>query len=107
MSNILNPDLINWTESKIKGFLSKELINLDNGSLKLVKIEPQSNYPVHLHPDKTEYAYVLQGAPEFLINNTCHKGSQGMFFIFPAKTEHAIFNNSSSPCLILVGSITS
>lgn len=102
---IINTDLIEWTSSKVKGFLSKELINLNNGGLKLVKIEPHSKYPIHEHPDKTEFVYVLQGNPEFLIDNICHKGSQGMFFIFPAKSSHAIFNESSSACLILVGAI--
>lgn len=47
----------------MKGFAGKELISLDAGGLKLIKIEPHANYPEHLHPDKTEYAYTLEGQP--------------------------------------------
>jgi len=68
MENKIKPELLNWTPGKVNGFYGKSLIDIDNGSVKQVKIEPLSNYPQHVHPDKTEYAYVIEGKPEFVID---------------------------------------
>jgi quercetin dioxygenase-like cupin family protein len=96
-----------WIEGKIKGFFGKELLNLQNGSVKLVEIAPKSKYPVHVHPDKTEYAYVLKGAPSFVIGAVSFNGVEGEFFTFPAKEDHAILNTTDKPCTLLVGAIIS
>jgi len=87
----------------VKGFAGKELISLDAGGLKLIKIEPHANYPEHLHPDKTEYAYTLEGQPEFTIDNEHYKSKPGDFFIFPQNIKHSISNPANIGCIILVG----
>ena len=48
----IEPDLLDWTSGKVKGFFSKELLNLDAGNLKLIKIDPYAIYPGHIHPEK-------------------------------------------------------
>lgn len=105
METHMNPDLQEWTNTTIKGFKSKILLSRENGSFKQVKVDPKSSFPSHLHPDKTEFVYVLQGNPEFLIDNVCHKGAPGLFFIIPPNVNHAIYNNTETPCLLLVGAI--
>lgn len=105
MDTIIKQATLNWKEGKIKGFLSKQLIDLDNGGLKLIKVEPSSEYPLHLHPDRTEFIYVLEGTPGITIDTEHHKGSQGDFFILPHGIKHAIYNEQSSECILLVGAI--
>lgn len=105
MKNKIEVNKLDWIEGKVKGFLGKELISQANGALKLVKVMPNATYPIHIHPDKTEFAYVLEGLPGFLINSEVHSGKKGDFFIFPFDTKHAIYNNSNYECILLVGSI--
>lgn len=96
---------LEWNIGKVKGFSGKDFIDLSNGAVKLVKIEPMSVYPEHIHPDKTEYAYVIEGNPEFLIDNQCFIGKAGDFFIFPSSIKHAIKNNTVFESIVLIGSI--
>lgn len=64
-----------------------------------------SVYPEHLHPDKTEYAYVVSGNPEFSIDNEYFIGKSGDFFIFPCNVKHSIKSNTVVECLVLIGFI--
>jgi len=105
MKNKIIPAEMNWDKGKVEGFLGKEFISLTNGGLKLIKVEPLAQYPEHIHPDKTEFAYVLEGIPEFVINSEAYLGKVGDVFIFPFNTKHAIKNSTSTPCLLLIGSI--
>ncbi|MHB8260002.1 MAG: cupin domain-containing protein [Bacteroidia bacterium] len=105
MENKIKPSELDWTTGKVKGFCGKELIDIDKGSVKLVKISPFATYPDHVHPDKTEYAYVIAGCPEFEIDNKHYTSEQGDFFIFPTKVKHAIKNKTDAECILLIGAI--
>lgn len=94
-----------WISAQVKGFYGKELIHCLNGGVKMIKIESKTSYPEHIHPDKTEYAFVIEGCPEFLINGLFFKAEAGDFFIFSPHVKHAIKNNSNRECRILIGSI--
>lgn len=91
-NNIVIPDKLAWTEGKVKNFFGKDLIALQNGSLKLVKVAPFSAYPEHVHQDKTEYVYILHGEPSFVIDGNHFDGKPNEFFVFPQKSIHAILN---------------
>ncbi len=105
MNYKIEPDTLNWDSGQVKGFLGKEFLKLDNGGVKLVKIEAQAIYPEHIHPDKTEYAFVVDGTPSFVINNEFFTSKVGDFFIFPNGIKHVIKNETNSVCHLLVGSI--
>jgi len=105
MENYVKPDLLNWETTKIKGFHSKQLIDLQNAGVKLIKVEANSVYPLHNHPDKTEFIYVLNGLPEIIIGNDHHHGVKDDFFILPQAEHHSIINHSTSDCILLVGAI--
>jgi len=105
MSNKIKSGTLDWAEGKVKGFHGKEFINLEKGSVKLVKIDPYAIFPEHLHPEKTEYAFVIEGTPEFMINNESYNSEVGDFFIFPTGKKHEIKNNTTQTCILLIGSI--
>jgi len=105
MSNKIKPDTLSWSAGKVKGFHGKEFINLEKGSVKLVKIDPLATFPEHLHPEKTEYAFVIEGTPEFMIDNESYYSEAGDFFIFPTGKKHEIKNNTNETCILLIGSI--
>jgi quercetin dioxygenase-like cupin family protein len=107
MKNNIKPDLLNWESTKIKGFSSKQLIEIKNGGLKLIKVESGSSYPLHNHPDKTEYIYVLEGMPEIIIGEDQYTGKVGEFFILNESVKHSIKNNDSKDCILLIGAIQS
>lgn len=105
MENKIDPNELEWKEGRVKNFFGKELLTLANGALKLVKIKPFSSYPEHIHPDKTEYVYVLDGHPHFRIDPEEFSAGAGEFYIFPSNTKHAIHNKTNEECVLLVGSI--
>lgn len=96
---------LNWKSNKVQNFFSKELIQLDNGALKKVRVAPSAFYPEHQHPDKTEYVYVLHGHPHFQIGVSVFAARPDEFYIFPSGVKHSIRNYSPNDCLLLVGSI--
>ena len=104
MDNIVKQELMNWTSGKVKGFHGKQLIEKKNGGLKIVKVDGFSVYPEHIHPDKTEFAYVLQGRPEMLIGGKKYAGEKNDFFIFPSGINHGIKNSCEEVCLLIIGS---
>lgn len=105
MNKKIESNQIDWTNGKVKGFYGKDFINLQNGGVKLVKIAPFTNYPEHIHPDKTEYAYVINGNPEFVIDTQLFSSEPEDFFIFPATEKHSIENKTDKECLLLIGNI--
>lgn len=94
-----------WEKSKVSGFYVRELMNLKTGTVKRIKVESQSYYPIHNHHNTTEYALVLSGTPEIEIDEKIYCCGQGDFVIFPAGVPHAIRNKGVSPCKLFVGSI--
>ncbi len=105
MNNKIIPNDLNWTEGKVKNFFGKGLLDLKNGSVKLVKINAGAEYPLHIHPDKTEYIFVVQGELSCTIGEEKCKGKVGDFFIFPQNIFHALANHSQHECIVLVGAI--
>lgn len=105
MENKITPSILEWTSGKVKGFKGKDLISTDNGGVKLVKVSPMSTYPEHVHPDKLEYVYVVEGHPEFVIDGEEYTSDPEDFFNFPAGKKHSIINKTEGECLLLVGAI--
>jgi len=105
MENYKKTNLMEWETGKVKGFSGKNLINLGNGRLKKVKVAPFSTYPSHLHPNKTEFIYVLEGNPKITIGQNNYDGEKDDFFILPYSIKHSIDNPTDSECFLLVGAI--
>lgn len=103
--NNIRTTFLNWKKGKIPGFSGKDLINIEQVTVKLVKVEPNAKYPIHIHPDKTEFAFVVEGKPEFIINQINYVSEVHDFFIFPQNLPHTIINNTNQPCLLLIGGI--
>lgn len=96
---------LDWTTGNVKGFSGKQLIDSDSGTVKLVRVDPLSKYPLHRHPDKTEYAYVVEGDFEFIVGDKTYHGAPGDFLVFPQMTMHAIHNNTDKVGTLLIGAM--
>jgi len=107
MDNHIKTNQLQLTEGKVKGFSGGNLLDLPNGGLKKIKIAAFATYPTHLHPNKTEYIYVLEGNSTITIGEHTYTGEKDDFFTLPANIEHSITNSSLNECLLLVGSINS
>lgn len=105
MGNYKKTNLLDWVSGKVKGFQGKNLIEIENGGLKKVKVDSFATYPSHLHPEKTEYIYVLEGNPKITIGDEIYSGEKDDFFILPNSIKHSIENPFDSECLLLVGAI--
>ena len=95
-----------WKSAQVNGFFSNEVLNLSSGNLKFVKIEPCSQFPIHIHVEKTECAVVIEGNPDITINDMHYSGRVGDVFVFPPRVKHAIGNNTSQDCVLLITSLT-
>lgn len=104
-NNAIRTTFLNWTPGKVSGFSGKDLLTLEQATIKLVSVEPNAKYPEHIHPDKTEFAFVIEGNPEFIINQINYVSQVHDFFIFPQNLPHSIINNTNQPCLLLIGGI--
>jgi mannose-6-phosphate isomerase-like protein (cupin superfamily) len=105
MGNQIQTNELAWSAGKVKGFLGKNLIDIKNGGLKKVLVEAGADYPVHLHPDKTEFIYVLSGQPTITIGEEIFSAIADDFYILPAGIMHSIKNEKKEACQLLVGSI--
>jgi quercetin dioxygenase-like cupin family protein len=104
LMNEINTHKIDWESMPVRGFEGKPLMEHLNGSLKIVKIQPGSNYPLHQHPDKTEFAYVIDGILEATIGDTTFTGKNGYFYQFPVGIKHALNNPTERETIVLIGS---
>ncbi|MEY2196008.1 cupin domain-containing protein [Neobacillus sp. BF23-41] len=95
-----------WIPMPVIGFEGKLLIEHKNGGLKMVKIMPGSVFPLHQHPDKTEFAYVIEGTLEATIGDTKKKGNTGTFYQFPIGINHSLKNPSETETIVLIGSFS-
>ena len=97
---------IDWEFGKVSGFCGKTLLNKKKGGIKLVKVFPLADYPIHQHPNKTEFIYVLEGNPIISIGENKYISQKGDFFTLPKVINHSIKNKSkTNDCLLIVGAI--
>jgi len=107
MKRQILPDETKWVEGNVKNVSAKELILMENGGFKMVRLAPHASYPEHSHPDKTEYAYVLSGNPDIKIGPELFSTNPDEFYIFPKNEKHAIMNHSDMESILLIGAIKS
>ncbi|HJV45964.1 MAG TPA: cupin domain-containing protein [Bacillota bacterium] len=101
----VNPQQLSWKAMAVKGFEGKGLIDLSGGGLKMVRLQPGATYPVHQHPEKTEFAFVLEGTLEATVADQVYIGQRGMFYSFPVGIQHGLRNPSEEETVLLVGAI--
>lgn len=105
MENYKDTNQLNFESGKVNGFQGQNLIELENGGLKKVKVDAFATYPMHQHPGKTEFIYVLKGQPKIIIGDKIYMGKPDDFFTLPKSIMHAIENPNQDECLLLVGAI--
>ena len=94
-----------WKPTTVSGVSEKVMFARTEGAAKLIRLAPHAQYPVHQHPDRTEFAYVLAGTPELFDGEQHHPCRAGDVVTFPAKTPHSLGNPSDDEVLLLVGAI--
>lgn len=105
MEKNISTDAANWLATKIDGFSYHQLIDEKNGGLKFIKIAPGSNYPIHQHPNTTEFAAVVKGKVVITKDDQEFISNTGEVTIFPYGIKHALGNNSNEDVILLVGAI--
>lgn len=104
-SYLVRPDNMLWESTNVQGFSSKNLILLNNGGIKMIRIAPMADYPIHIHPDKTEFVFVLEGSISCTIAKEEVHCDKGEMVVFPIGIKHNIHNSGSSNAVVLVGNI--
>ncbi len=94
-----------WESGKVEGFSKKDLLEMANGNLKLIKVDGFATYLSHLHPKKTEFVFVVDGNPRINVGKNTYESVKGDFIILPEDIMHSIHNPDEVECMLLTGSI--
>ncbi|TAM58579.1 cupin domain-containing protein [bacterium] len=94
-----------WEPTSVAGYEQKWLVKRDGGTYKLIRIQPGARFPLHRHPDRTEYAYVLEGVLEATIEGRTFRIAPHGFAEIPAGVEHGLYNPGPAPTIAQVGAI--
>lgn len=105
MMSSIDTNQLDWMGMKVNGIFSKDLLSHENGTFKMVRLEPQAKYPIHQHPDKTEFAYVLEGVLEATIGENVYTGEPGAFLTFPVGAKHGLHNPTDKETVVLIGAV--
>lgn len=105
MAKIVETANLTWDPSNVEGIHSKSLVELPDGTAKLMRLEAGSSYPKHQHPKRTEYAFVLSGQAILTVDHEEFEAGPGNFVVFPAGTPHALANRSHQEATLLVGAV--
>lgn len=103
--NEIVTDKLDWESTKVEGIESKALLSLEGGTFKMIKLRPKASYPLHQHPDKSEFVYVLEGILQATIGDEVYTGGSGVFYRFPVGNKHGLHNPGETETIILVGAI--
>lgn len=101
----VNAHQLGWNDMPVTGIAAKDLFAHENGTFKVVKLEPYAKYPIHQHADKTEYAFVIEGVLEAKIGENKYIGMPGAFFTFPVGIKHGLHNPNEKQTVILIGAV--
>lgn len=104
MSELLTKQ-VEWKKMPVEGFAMKELISKDSGGVKLVKIMPGCAYPLHRHPNKTEFAFVLEGTLQATVGENVYNGESGAFYQFPKGELHGLKNPGEIETIAIIGAL--
>ncbi len=94
-----------WEPTPVTGVTVKELAHYSEGTAKLIRLAPGAEYPLHRHPQRTEYVYVLAGTATLTVADDTHDAQVGDFTLMPADTPHALANYTTFEALLWVGAI--
>lgn len=60
------------------------------GTVKFLKFSPGAKYPLHFHPDRSEWLYVISGDMTVEIDGKKLELSSGEFASFPVNSKHSL-----------------
>lgn len=66
----------------------------------LLKIEPRGEIPPHIHEDRIDALYILEGEGEAVVNGERQRCGPGDYIFAPPLTEHGIRNMGNKLLLI-------
>jgi quercetin dioxygenase-like cupin family protein len=64
-----------------------------------------AHYPAHVHPDKIEYAIVVEGNPNVTVADKVYAAKQGDVFVFPKGVNHTLGNTGNQVAILLTGAV--
>jgi quercetin dioxygenase-like cupin family protein len=94
-----------WQATPVEGVFGRDLLASPEGTAKLIRLMPGARYPLHRHPGRTEYTYVLAGSPRLIVDGRTYDASAGDFVTFPAGAPHALENQGETEALLFVGAV--
>lgn len=80
------------------------LVDLDGGTVKLLRMDVEGYYPLHQHRDRFEWIYLLEGRLETDVDGVVRVLVPGDFREFPTNASHRL--QAQAPSLALVGAIS-
>ena len=83
------------------GVTQRMLVDVDGGTVKLLRIAIGGHFPLHQHPDRFEWLYVVDGEVETEVDGEVVLLGRGEFRVFPTHSYHRL--SAPNGALALVG----
>ncbi len=95
---------IEWSQvsKAVDGIFQHWEAQSKNGSIKFLKFDPGSSYPVHHHPDRVEWLYVLSGRMIATIDSVEHDLAKGEYAAFPVNSNHSLRAGKDGALVLVV-----
>ncbi|MEM0158721.1 MAG: cupin domain-containing protein [Thermoplasmataceae archaeon] len=95
---------IEWTQvsKAVEGIFQHLEVQRKNGTIKFLKFDPGSSYPVHHHPDRVEWLYVLSGRMIATIDSVEHDLAKGEFATFMVNSNHSLRAGKDGALVLVV-----
>ncbi len=99
----LSIDQVSWDDlSDGKLGIAQSVINsMDSGTIRFLKFKPGAMYPMHHHPDRFEWVYVVEGSMETEIEGEKSIMKKGEFRSFPVMVKHSLKAGKNGSTVII------
>ncbi|WP_393972221.1 cupin domain-containing protein [Oxyplasma meridianum] len=74
----------------INGIYQRLLISARGGTEKFIKFEKNADYPLHHHPDRHEWIYVIEGQITVNVDEKIRTLNPGEYEDFPVNSNHSL-----------------
>ncbi|MCL6562497.1 MAG: cupin domain-containing protein [Firmicutes bacterium] len=95
-----------WEPAPVEGVSWQLLQEVPQGTIKRFRLQPGASYPVHHHPDRSEWVYTVVGTLTVTLGSTVQELQPGDFAWIPVGLAHGLGNQTDEVVEFLVGAFS-
>lgn len=92
-----------WEPAPVEGVSWQLLKDVPEGTIKRFRLQAGATYPLHHHPDRSEWVYLVEGTLTLTLGSAVQELHPGDFAWIPARLPHGLGNQTGDLVEFLVG----